>query len=152
MGKNMKKSRKHMWGGADATAPAPAPAINDNKPGFFAGLFGSNKDDQVAAADKPGFFAGLLGSKTNNQKVTENEKKIEELKEKNKVLEANQQPIPPPIATGTGTGSATTGTGTGSATTGTGSTTDQIQEGAGKRSRRRRGRKSKKSRRSRRHR
>ncbi len=149
----MKKSRKHMWGGADATAPAPAPAINDNKPGFFAGLFGSNKDDQVAAADKPGFFAGLLGSKTNNQKVTENKTKIKELQEENKVLEANQQPIPPPIATtGTGTGSATTGTGTGSATTGTGSTTDQIQEGAGKRSRRRRGRKSKKSRRSRRHR
>jgi hypothetical protein len=149
MGKNMKKSRKHMWGGATA----PAPAIDDDKPGFFAGLFGSKKDDQVATDDKPGFFAGLLGSKaTPAQELAENEKKIEELKEKNKVLEANQQPIPPPIATGTGTGSATTGTGTGSATTGTGSTTDQIHKGAGKRSRRRRGRKSKKSRRSRRHR
>jgi hypothetical protein len=145
MGKNMKKSRKHMWGGkwfglvADDTAVASGTTANAN----------ANADN--ATDEKPGFFAGLLGSKTDEQKVVENKTKITELLAENKVLEdkknsQNNNQVNTATGSTTGeTGSATTGE------TGSTSTIDPTQKG-GKRSRRRRGRKTKKSRRSRRHR
>jgi hypothetical protein len=132
MGKNMKKSRKHMWGGkwfglvADDTAVASGTTANADN----------------ATDEKPGFFAGLLGSKTDEQKVVENKTKITELLAENKVLEDKKN----------SQNNNQVNTATGSTTGETGSATIDPTQKGGKRSRRRRGRKTKRSRRSRRHR
>ena len=133
----MKKSRKRMWGGAWFGLVADEPGVAS----------GQNAN---ATTEKPGLLDTLLGKKTPQQEMEENNKKIEELKEKNKAIVTslnNTQGNPNGMGTATGTTTGETGTTTGETGTTTGETI-----GGGKRSRRRRGRKTKRSRRSRRHR